>query len=621
MISEKIAILDAGSQYGKVIDRRIRELRCESDILPLNTPPSVLKDSYQGIIISGGPNSFQDKDAPMCDNAILDLDIPVLGICYGMQWLSLIYGGQVKGGSIREDGQIEVDLDNSCPLFDGLAKTQSVLLTHGDSVQELPECLVVIGRSPHHITALRHKSKPFFGVQFHPEVDLTLNGKKMLENFLLKVCKVSGSFKIEDRLNKAVNEIQAQVKDKDVVVLASGGVDSTVCCALLYKALGQDKVHAIHINNGFMRMNEDLLVKESLEKIGFKLAIVDATEDFFNGVTQINSETTPLLSKVVNPEVKRKIIGDTFMRVIMKEIERLGLKHFFLAQGTLRPDLIESASHLASSKADVIKTHHNDTALVREKRKEGLIIEPLKDYHKDEVRQLGRLLGLPEKLVGRHPFPGPGLAIRILCLDEPYVTKEFDTIQKHLKEMAENHGLKARLLPIKSVGVQGDGRSYSYVVALHGKQDWKALFQLSREIPKTLHQINRIVFVFGEFDEDKISTTKTLLDKESVDQLKNADFIANNLLFNLEGGETMKRISQIPVVLIPISFEKPGDRSIVLRPFITNDFMTGSAAIPDVDIPAESLNGIAKEITEKCKGISRVLLDLTSKPPGTTEWE
>jgi len=621
MISEKIAILDAGSQYGKVIDRRVRELRCESEILPLNTPVTILKESYQGIIISGGPNSFQDKDAPMCDSALLDCEIPILGICYGMQWLSIMYGGQVKGENIREDGQIEVELDVSSPLFEGLDKKQKVLLTHGDCVQDLPECLNVLGRSPNHITALKHKKKPFFGVQFHPEVDLTLNGKKMLENFLFKICKFSGSFKIEDRLTKAVREIQAQVQGKEVVVLASGGVDSTVCCALLYNALGKEKVHAIHINNGFMRMNEDVLVKEALENIGFKLQVVDASDDFFNGVTQINSETTPPLKQVVNPEVKRKIIGDTFMRVIMKEIENLGLKQFFLAQGTLRPDLIESASLLASSKADVIKTHHNDTALVREQRKAGLIIEPLKDYHKDEVRQLGRLLGLPENIVGRHPFPGPGLAIRILCLDEPFITKEFELIQKKINEMAGICNLKAQLLPIKSVGVQGDGRSYSYVAALSGKQDWEVLFNLAREIPKNVHQINRIVYVFGDFDEKNISTTKTLLDKETVAQLKNADFLANGLLFQLKAGEVMKRISQIPIVLIPISFEKPGDRSIVLRPFITNDFMTGVAAIPNIDISGDALNEIAKEVTGKCKGISRVLLDLTSKPPGTTEWE
>lgn len=621
MISEKIAILDAGSQYGKVIDRRVRELKCECEILPLNTPASIIRSSYQGIIISGGPNSFQDKNAPVCDPSLIELDIPILGICYGMQWLNIIYGGKVESGSIREDGQIEIEIDSTNLLFDGLDKREKVLLTHGDSCQDLPEELQVIGRSPNHIASLKHKKKPFYGVQFHPEVDLTVNGKKILENFLLKVCKFSGSFKIEDRLTKAIEEIQAQVLEKDVVVLASGGVDSTVCCALLYKALGVEKVHAIHINNGFMRMNEDVLVKEALEKIGFQLKVIDASQAFYNGVTNINSQQTAALNTIINPEEKRKIIGDTFMKVIMKEIESLGLKHFILAQGTLRPDLIESASHLASSKADIIKTHHNDTALVREKRKEGLIIEPLKDYHKDEVRQLGRLLGLPEQLVARHPFPGPGLAIRILCLDQPFITKEFDQIQMNLKDIAKSFGFSANLLPIKSVGVQGDGRSYSYVAAIHGKQEWEGLFQLAKEIPKTIHQINRIVFVFGEFEEKNISFTKTLLEEDVILQLKNADFIANGLLFKLEKGEIMKTISQIPVVLIPISFGKNGERSIVLRPFITNDFMTGVAAVPDKDIPAIALNEIAAEITEKCKGISRVLLDLTSKPPGTTEWE
>ena len=619
MISEKIAILDAGSQYGKLIDRRVRELHCYSELLPLNTPISTLKSSYQAIIVSGGPNSFQDKTAPICDESLLNSDIPILGICYGMQWLSIAYKGEVQGFEIREDGQIEIEIDPTVLLFDGLEKKQKVLLTHGDSVMNLPEELVTTARSPNYIAGLKHRDKPFYGVQFHPEVDLTINGKKIFENFLFKICKFKGDFKIEDRLSKAISEIKAQVQNKEVVVLASGGVDSTVCCALLYKALGQEKVHAIHINNGFMRMNEDVLVKEALEKIGFRLQIVDASIDFFNGSTMINGKNVGPLNETVNPEEKRKIIGDTFMRVIMKEIKKLGIKDFFLAQGTLRPDLIESASHLASSKADVIKTHHNDTALVREHRKEGLIIEPLKDYHKDEVRQLGKLLGLPAKIVARHPFPGPGLAIRILCLDEPFITKDFGVIEKKLKEIAGNDGFKAFLLPIKSVGVQGDGRSYSYVAAIQGRKDWEKLFILAKEITKNIHFINRVVYLFGETDEKNITTTKTLLNERTVEQLKHADFIANNRFFSNE--DVMKRISQIPIVLIPVSFEKIGERSIVIRPFITNDFMTGVAAVPNVDISEVELEEIAKEIVEKCEGISRVLLDLTSKPPGTTEWE
>lgn len=621
MQSDKIAILDAGSQYGKLIDRRVRELHCCSELLPLDTPLASLETSYKGIIISGGPNSFQAKDAPMCDPSLLNSSIPILGICYGMQWLGLVFGGQVKGGKIREDGQIPIEIDTKDFLFAGLEEKQMVLLTHGDSVHEISEEIEVIARSPNHIAGIKHKKKPFYGVQFHPEVDLTVNGKKILENFLFKICLCSGNYKIEDRLQKAVDEIRSQVQDKNVVVLASGGVDSTVCCALLYKALGQQKVHAIHINNGFMRMKEDTLVKEALEKIGFKLQVVDASQEFINGNTEIEGKKYGPLHSVVNPEEKRKIIGDTFIKVIMKEIQNLSLNDYFLAQGTLRPDLIESASHLASSKADVIKTHHNDTALVREKRKEGLIIEPLKDYHKDEVRQLGRLLGLPESLVGRHPFPGPGLAIRILCLDEPYRTKDFDIIDQNLREITLKQGYEAALLPIKSVGVQGDGRSYSYVAALSGKANWDRLFELAREIPKTFHQINRVVYVFGDINKEKISVTKTFLVEETIQQLKEADFFANELLFELEQGAVMKKISQVPIVLIPISFDIIGERSIVLRPIITNDFMTGAAAIPGIDIPSEALNQIAKEIIKRTKGISRVLLDLTSKPPGTTEWE
>ena len=623
MISEKIAILDAGSQYGKLIDRRVRELHCYCELLPINTPVSLLESSYQGVIISGGPSSFQSKDAPICDPLLISSKIPILGICYGMQWLNIVYKGNVKSGETREDGQIEISIESSNQLFDGMETKQKVLLTHGDSVVDVPDDLMIIATSPHHIAGLKHKNKQQYGVQFHPEVDLTINGKKILENFLFKICKMSGGFKIEDRLEKAYSEIRTQVADKSVVVLVSGGVDSTVCCGLLYKALGKDRVYAIHINNGFMRKNEVVLVKKALEDIGFLLKVVDATPDFYEGMTEIKEVKTKKLKEVVNPEEKRKIIGDTFMRVIIKEIkeiEELTLKNgFYLAQGTLRPDLIESASHLASSKADVIKTHHNDTALVRQKREEGLIIEPLKDYHKDEVRQLGRLLGLPEVLVGRHPFPGPGLAIRILCLDQAYMKEDFPVIELNLKEIAKSRGFKAYLLPIKSVGVQGDGRSYSYVAAIEGKADWKALMELAKEIPKTIHQINRIVYIFGGVEQ--ISVTKTLLTEDVIFQLQEADYIAMTRLMEIDKGAVMKSISQMPVVLIPVSFEKEGDRSIVLRPFITNDFMTGMAAVPGIDLPEEALNLIDKEIREKNIGISRVLLDLTSKPPGTTEWE
>lgn len=331
----------------------------------------------------------------------------------------------------------------------------------------------------------------------------------------------------------------------------------------------------------------------------------------------------------------------------------------FLAQGTLRPDLIESASHLASGKAQVIKTHHNDTELIRKLRDEGKVIEPLKDFHKDEVRALGRELGLPEEIVSRHPFPGPGLAIRVICADEPYICKDFaetnnilkiitdfsasikkphtllqrvkscisDEEEEKLMQITSLHSLNAFLLPIKTVGVQGDSRSYSYVCGVSSKEapHWDSLMFLARLIPRICHSINRVVYVFGSHvKEPPTDITPTFLTTGVLSTLRQADFVAHSIL--RESGYSSK-ISQMPVILTPLHFDRDPlqkqpscRRSIVIRTFITSDFMTGIAATPDNQIPEEVVLKMVNEI-KKIPGISRVMYDLTSKPPGTTEWE
>jgi GMP synthase (glutamine-hydrolysing) len=330
MSDEKIAILDAGSQYGKLIDRKIRQNNCFCELLALDTKASYIAQHYKGVIISGGPSSFHDENAPKPDPDLLALDIPILGICYGMQWLCLAYKGTIERLPVREDGQIDVSISD-CDLFDGLKTPESVLLTHGDSCTIIPDAFETIAKSTHAIAAIKHRAKPFYGVQFHPEVDLTLNGLRILSNFLFKICKFRGDFKIENRIEKAIDEIRAHVSNRDVVVLVSGGVDSTICCALLYKALGIERVHAIHIDTGLMRMNEDILVKDALEKIGFKLKIIYAWDIFSQATTQINGVTTHKLCNAVNPEEKRKIIGDTFIHVVLHELDKLGLKVFIVS--------------------------------------------------------------------------------------------------------------------------------------------------------------------------------------------------------------------------------------------------------------------------------------------------
>ncbi|EJW81164.1 hypothetical protein WUBG_07927, partial [Wuchereria bancrofti] len=438
-----VAILDFGAQFGKVIDRRVREQNVFSEILPFNTKAAdmVEKGCYKAIILSGGPNSVNSCNAPEFDPSILTCGIPVLGICYGFQLINKAFGGCVSKKSVREDGQLEIEVDTTCPLFKGLATRQKVLLTHGDSVTErtVANDFKVVGRSGNFIAAIADERRKLYGVQFHPEVDLSVCGKKILHNFLFGIAGVVDGFTIDNREQKCIQEIRSVVVDKKVLVMVSGGVDSTVCAALLHKALGSDRVIAIHIDNGFMRSNESDQVVELLNELNLKVRKYNAFYAFMNGRIQIGNELSTPLMRTIQPELKRKIIGDTFMRVKDKIMDELKLdKDIFLAQGTLRPDLIESASHLASSHADVIKTHHNDSALVRELRDLGKVLEPLKDFHKDEVRELGISLGLPEHIVHRHPFPGPGLAIRIVCAERPLIS-DFDlfvTTQHHLHLIA-----------------------------------------------------------------------------------------------------------------------------------------------------------------------------------------
>ena len=605
--SELVAILDAGAQYGKVIDRRVRNLKVESIMLPMNTPASQLK-RYSAIIISGGPESVYSKTAPKFDPKVLKLNKPILGICYGMQLMVYLLGGKVEALARREDGPCSIKVDPKSPLFAGLKSKQQVLMSHGDSITKLPADFTAIAHSGQIVAGIENQSQKLFGVQFHPEVDLTTNGQKILSNFLFKISKLSASFTIEDRIKQAIRDIKKQVGEKHILVLLSGGVDSTVCATLLRKALKPSQIKAIHIDHGFMRKNESSQVKKALEKQGIKLTVINASQEFYDQLHQ-----------VTHPETKRKLIGDTFMNVTQKAIRDLKLdENLMMAQGTLRPDLIESASRIASSHAQAIKTHHNDSPAVRKLRKSGRVVEPLSGYHKDEVREIGRQLGLPPTLVWRQPFPGPGLAIRLLCAQKPFMDENFQSLQRKLNKFATTK-LAVTLLPARTVGVQGDGRTYSYFVGLSGTSSWSNLLKLAKEIPKEMRQINRVVYLFGEKITRPVTTiTPTYVTPENIEQLRQADSIVNQALFEFK---LIRELSQVPVISFPIGFGQPGNRSIAIRTFLTNDFMTGVPAIPGKDMPIKALSQMVKQILKQVPGISRVAYDLTSKPPGTTEWE
>jgi GMP synthase (glutamine-hydrolysing) len=649
---EYIAILDAGSQYGKVIDRKVRELHVETAILPLDTAATQLSvdPNLKGVIISGGPCSVNDDSALRYDKSIFTMGKPVLGICYGMQMLTETFGGEVQRGKVREDGQDDIDIDTTSLIFAGLQPKEAVLLTHGDSITSVSPELKVIARSSANIIAgVQHASLPLFGVQFHPEVELTVSGKAMFKNFL-QFCGCTFNFTMEDREAVALRLIRERTAGgQKVLCLASGGVDSTVCAVLLLKALGPERVVCIHIDHGFMRLHESEQVVAALKAAGVQLHLVKAQDDFAQATTEMAAKgsrpayMTKKLCETTDPEEKRNIIGNTFMTVCDRVIKNLQLdvSNLLLAQGTLRPDLIESGSKYASANADAIKTHHNDTHLVRQLRDAGRIIEPLCDYHKDEVRELGARLGIPRHLVERQPFPGPGLAIRTLCTNGmPFRDAAFAETESTVKRvcsgdgeafadhavatLARTAGLAVCVLPVRTVGVQGDGRTYAYATAvsmqtLPTAEQWQTLMHLAKVIPKTAHAVNRVVFMFGAPEPiSPCEVTPTCLTTDVLDKLRLADDAVNSILLK---HELVRVLSQVPIVLVPVGFDKKNGYSVVVRTFLTNDFMTGIPATPGTKyMPLHVLEEIATAV-QQLDFVGRVMYDLTAKPPGTTEWE
>ncbi len=617
-----VCILDAGAQYGGLIDRNIRELGIRTKLLPLETPANKLSD-FDAIVISGGPSSVNEPGSPDCDPNIFSLKKPILGICYGLQLLAKHRGGLVGTTNLREDGPMSTNFFGSSKLFVDLEnKDQKVLMSHGDCVVKLPIGFSVVGQHGQLISAIEDSKNRIWGTQFHPEVFQTKAGKKIFENFLFGITGLKADYSPHDQEQEAINYIREYVGEREVTLFLSGGVDSTVLAALAAKCLDKSRLHAFHVDTGFMRAQESREVILALERLGIKVELLNKAKLFYNATTFIDGKKTPPLNEVVDPQLKRKIIGDSFAAVHDDLIISRGLAdNTVLAQGSLRPDLIESGSIMASTKADTIKTHHNDTQAVRLLRDKGRVVEPLQELYKDQVRQLGRRLGLPSHIVDRHPFPGPGLAIRIICAREPYRLPNHAAIQKDLDQYLIKQGFldhKAYLLPIRTVGVQGDGRSYKYLVGIIGKPDWPRLIDLANRLPGSIHEINRVCYVFGKVNTKQLDITPTLLTTECINQVRRADEVVNQILHE---HNLMSAISQMPVVLFPVNFGNEGQRAIALRPFITPDFMTGLAAQPGRDIPTAVLNEIVEAITTKVKGISRVVYDLSSKPPGTTEWE
>lgn len=499
--SEKIIILDFGSQTTQLIARRIREQKVYSEIHPFSTPIEKIQELQPaGIVLSGGPCSVYDPDAPHCDPALFELGIPILGICYGAQLMLQQFGGRVAKAEKREFGKAELNLVSATGLFDGLAAGEAVhqvWMSHGDRVEEIPAGFITTATSDNSpYAALSHQDKPLVAVQFHPEVAHTLIGQEVLGNFIFGICGCKPEWNMQSFIELNVQAIREQVGDDRVICALSGGVDSSVVAAIIHRAIG-DQLTCIYVNNGLMRAGEsESILNFFKEKTKLRLIDIDAS-DFFLGE----------LKDVLDPEVKRKRIGLGFIKIFEEEAKKIG-KVKYLAQGTLYPDVIESVSFRGEAP---IKSHHNVGGLPEVMQLD--LIEPLRELFKDEVRELGLELGLPEEAIYRQPFPGPGLGIRIMgevTGERLEILRQSDVIV--LEEMRKAGYYRkvwqsfAVLLPIQTVGVMGDGRTYEHVIAIRAVDsrdamtaDWsrlpyELLGEISSRIINEVRGVNRVVY-------------------------------------------------------------------------------------------------------------------------------
>ncbi len=573
----QIIVLDAGGQYCHLIARKVRDLGVYAEVRPSEAPASELSHA-RGIIISGGPSSVYDAASPTVDPAIFALGIPVLGICYGQQLMAHLLGGEVRKGVKGEYGLATLELEQTAdPVFAGLGGPQQVWMSHRDVVGRVPEGFHVTGRtSTCAVAAMAAPERRFYAVQFHLEVVHTTRGNQYLSNYVFGVCGCEKDWDLTHRAPSVEQEIRDCVSARSVFFFVSGGVDSSVAFALCTQALGADRVRGVYVDTGLMREGET----EFVQRIG-NLTVEHAEEQFLTA-----------LAGVTEPEKKRHIIGEEFVRVQERIIEsrRLMDENWILGQGTIYPDTIESGG---TAKAALIKTHHNRVAGIQRLIETGRIVEPLKSFYKDEVRMLGREIGLSSELLDRHPFPGPGLAIRCLCAaeDEP------------LTLTAEG-----AIVPVHSVGVQGDSRTYAPVLAIDALDHARAT-----ELINSISGVNRVigpVALTAPMAQMKVRACTLTADR--LERLRRADAIVRRL--SHETGYDHE-VWQFPVILIPLGTATAPD-SVVLRPVDSVDGMTAQSVLMSEELRTR----IAEELLQ-VEGVAGVFYDLTHKPPGTIEWE
>jgi len=573
----QIIVLDAGGQYCHLEARKVRDLGVYAEVRPSETPAAELAFA-RGILISGGPSSVYDPGSPTADPAIFSTGQPVLGICYGQQLMAHLMGGRVRPGERGEYGLATLDLAPTAdPMFAGLSGRQQIWMSHRDVVEQPPPGFAVAGRTDTcAVAAMADPARRLYGVQFHPEVVHTTRGMEYLSNFVFGVCGCQRDWDPRHRVPLIEREIREAVGARSVFFFVSGGVDSSVAFALCRRALGGERVRGVYVDTGLMREGET----EFVAGLG-GLTVERAERQFLDP-----------LGGVTEPERKRHIIGEEFVRVQERIIESRSLadERWILGQGTIYPDTIESGG---TAKAAVIKTHHNRVAGIQKLIQAGRIVEPLKSFYKDEVREIGRELGLPADLLDRHPFPGPGLAIRCLCADS----------EAPLEPAAEGW-----IVPVHSVGVQGDSRTYAPVLAIDSMDHARATALINR-----IRGVNRVIAPAAtSVPVAEMRVRPATLSPARLARLRESDAIVRRI--SRDSGFD-RAVWQFPVILIPLGSAEAPD-SVVLRPVDSVDGMTAQS------VPMEPglLRSMCAELLA-VEGVAAVFYDLTHKPPGTIEWE
>ena len=639
MKREKIVVLDFGSQYAHLIAKRFRMLGYYSEIA-LPTATLDVFENARGVVFSGGPSSVYDDDAPEFNSDILKLPVPILGLCYGHYIVQTGYNGKVGKAPVGEFGFATLKFNDGmngaaakCPLFKNIDGEQQVWMSHQDGVLQMGEGFEVVGSTKDcPFAATQNLDKKRFSLQFHCEVKDTPCGNQIFQNFA-DYCGMERNWDQDTVLQFILDNIKKEAGDKNVLLFLSGGVDSTITFALLNKALGQDRVLGLHIDNGFMRKNESANVAAAYKKFGMTNFITeDASQSFLAAVAGLT-----------DPQKKRMAVGENFITVRDRVVQaqHLDPEKWMLAQGTLYPDIIESGG---TKNSHTIKTHHNRVQGIQDLIAKGLIIEPVRDLYKDEVRAIGHKLGLPDELVMRHPFPGPGLSINVLCSDGTVSDKDKQELELAQKELDDitldmfcekcSAGLKRSILPVRSVGVQGDFRTYRFPALLtfddeaalrepqgprngfyHFPGKREKLEACSSTITNSAKYINRTcvkLYQNPAIADSDLKIQQGYTTKERLDQLREVD---NIVLTELHKSGWYNKIFQHLTIILPYS-SAPDHSTFVLRPVVSEDVMTARFAMLDEDL----LQTIVHKIAE-LPFVDALYFDATNKPPATFGWE